>query len=40
MKNELIIGSFKDAPRKNAQDRLAQILQELNLEEMRGRFAY
>jgi len=40
MKNELIIASFKDAPRKNAQDRLEQILQELNLEEMRSRFAY
>ena len=40
MKNELIIASFKDAPRKNAQDRLEQILQELNLDEMRGRFAY
>jgi hypothetical protein len=40
MKNELIIASFKDAPRKNAQERLEQILQELNLEEMRSRFAY
>ncbi len=40
MKNELIIASFKDAPRKNAQDRLERILQELNLEEMRARFAY
>lgn len=40
MKNELIIASFKDAPRKNAQGRLEQILQELNLEEMRSRFAY
>jgi hypothetical protein len=40
MKNELIIARFKDAPRKNAQDRLEQILQELNLEEMRSRFAY
>jgi hypothetical protein len=40
MKNELIIASFKDAPRKNAQGRLEQILQELNLEEMRLRFAY
>jgi hypothetical protein len=40
MKNELIIASFKDAPRKNAQDRLEQILQELNLVEMRSRFAY
>jgi ABC-type nitrate/sulfonate/bicarbonate transport system ATPase subunit len=40
MKNELIVASFKDVPRKNAQDRLEQILQELNLEEMRSRFAY
>jgi hypothetical protein len=40
MKNELIIASFKDVPRKNAQGRLEQILQELNLEEMRLRFAY
>jgi hypothetical protein len=40
MKNELIIASFKDAPRKNAQERLGQILQELNLEEVRSRFAY
>jgi hypothetical protein len=40
MKNELIIASFKDAPRKNAQERVEQILQELNLEEMRRRFAY
>ncbi|MDP2878036.1 MAG: SAM-dependent methyltransferase [Sulfuricella sp.] len=40
MKNELIVASFKDAPRKNAQNRLGRILQELNLEEMRSRFAY
>ncbi len=40
MKNELIVASFKDAPRKNAQGRLEQILQALNLEEMRSRFAY
>jgi hypothetical protein len=38
MKNELIIASFKDAPRKNAQERLELILQELNLEEMTSRF--
>jgi len=40
MKNELIIASQKDIPRKNAQQRLEQILQELNLEELRGRFIY
>lgn len=40
MKNELIIASRKDAPRKNAQERLEQILRELNLEELRGRFVY
>jgi len=40
MKNELIIASFKDAPRKNAQERLEQILSELNLDEMKSRFVY
>lgn len=40
MKNELIIASRKDAPRMNAQHRLEQILRELNLEELRGRFIY
>lgn len=40
MKNELIIASYKDAPRKAARERAEQILRELNLEEMRGRFAY
>jgi len=40
MKNELIIASQKDKPRKNAQQRLGQILQELNLEELRDRFIY
>jgi hypothetical protein len=40
MKNELIIASRKDAPRKNAQERLEQILRELNLEELRDRFIY
>jgi hypothetical protein len=40
MKNELIIASRKDAPRKNAQERLEQILRELNLEELRERFIY
>ena len=40
MKNELIIARYKNSPRKNAQVRLEQILQELNLEEMRERFIY
>ena len=38
MKNELIIASLKGVPRKNAQERLGQILRELNLEELRERF--
>ena len=40
MKNELIIATYQGAPRKNAQQRLEQILQELNLDEMRERFVY
>ncbi len=40
MKNELIIASRKDTPRKNAQERLREILRELNLEELRERFIY
>lgn len=40
MKNELIIASRKDTPRKNAQTRLEQILRELNLEELQQRFIY
>ena len=40
MKNELIIACYKNSPRKNAQVRLEQILQELNLEEMHSRFVY
>lgn len=38
MKNELIIAKYKNSPRKNAQHRLTQILQELNLEELSKRF--
>ena len=38
MKNELIIASQKNMPRKNAQERLEQILCELNLEVLRERF--
>jgi len=40
MKNELIIARRTDVPRKNAQQRLEQILCELNLEELRERFIY
>jgi hypothetical protein len=39
MKNELIIARYKNSPRKNAQVRLAQILEKLNLEELHTRFA-
>lgn len=38
LKNELIIATRTDAPRKNARTRLQQILQELNLQELEGRF--
>lgn len=38
MKNELIIARYKNSPRKNAETRLAQILKELNLEELSSRF--
>ncbi|HEY4696377.1 MAG TPA: SAM-dependent methyltransferase [Gallionella sp.] len=40
MKNELIVASHKGTPRMNAQERLEQILRELNLEELRDRFIY
>ena len=40
MKNELIIARRADTPRKNARERLEQILHELNLEELRERFVY
>jgi len=39
MKNELIIARYKNSPRKNAQLRLEQILQELNLEDLKPRFS-
>jgi len=39
MKNELIIARYKNSPRKNAQVRLAQLLETLNLEELHSRFA-
>jgi len=40
MKNELIIARRGDTPRGNARERLTRILQELNLDELRGRFEY
>lgn len=40
MKNELIIASKTELRRNNVADRTAQILQELNLEELRDRFIY
>lgn len=38
LKNELIIASKTATPRRNARDRLQQILQELNLQELEARF--
>jgi hypothetical protein len=38
MKNELIIAKYTGQPRKNAQERLEAILQELNLDAMWNRF--
>ena len=40
LKNELIIATRADAPRSNAQARLVQILEELNLQELTERFVY
>lgn len=40
MKNELIIARHSGAPRANARQRAEDILQELNLDEMRERFVY
>ena len=39
MKNELIIARHTGAPRKNAMERIEAILSELNLTELRSRFA-
>ncbi len=39
MKNELIVARYKNSPRKNAQDRLDVILQELNIEALKTRFS-
>ena len=38
MKNELIVARHTGVPRRNARERLAQILHQLNLEALRGRF--
>jgi hypothetical protein len=38
MKNELIVARYKDSPRKQAANRLEEVLQMLGLEEMRTRF--
>ena len=38
LKNELIIATRANTPRRNARERLQQILQELNLQELEGRF--
>jgi hypothetical protein len=38
MKNELIIASYKDLPRRKAGERLGELLQSLGLEELQGRF--
>jgi hypothetical protein len=38
MKNELIIASYRDLPRRRAAERLQELLQQLGLEEMNRRF--
>ncbi len=38
MKNELIVATYKNLPRKRAAERLQEMLEMLGLEEMRGRF--
>ena len=38
MKNELIIASYKDLPRRRPTERLQEVLQTLGLEEMSSRF--
>lgn len=38
MKNELIIASYKDLPRRRPAERLDEMLQSLGLEELKGRF--
>jgi hypothetical protein len=38
MKNELIVASFKDLPRKRPSERLRDVLQSLGIEELGERF--
>lgn len=38
MKNELIVAQYKDLPRKNAQDKLNALIEELGLAELKTRF--
>ncbi len=38
MKNELIVASYKDLPRKRAAERLHEVLHSVGLEEMKDRF--
>ena len=38
MKNELIVASYKDLPRKRAAERLNDVLSNIGLEEMKNRF--
>lgn len=38
MKNELIVASYKDLPRKRAAERLNEVLHSVGLEEMKDRF--
>jgi hypothetical protein len=38
MKNELIVASYKNLPRKRATERLSEVLVSLGLEEMKNRF--
>jgi hypothetical protein len=40
MKNELLIASKRNHPRKNARERAAAILREFNIEELAPRFTY
>ena len=39
MKNELIVAQYKNLPRKNAQEKLNALLEELGLSELRERFS-
>lgn len=39
MKNELIVATYKDLPRRHPQERLSNLLEELGIEELSQRFA-